>query len=68
MNEILGPNIVAARADGGRIADNILSFARLLRAAGLAAGSQKVIGATEAALAIPDRVPEMALPGKASRN
>jgi uncharacterized protein len=51
MNDILGPNIVAARPDGGRIAGNILGFARLLRAAGLAAGPHKVIEATEAALA-----------------
>jgi uncharacterized protein with von Willebrand factor type A (vWA) domain len=51
VTETLGPNIVAAKADGGRIAGNILSFARLLRAAGIAAGSDKAIGATEAVLA-----------------
>jgi hypothetical protein len=47
----LQANIVAARADGGRIAENILYFARLLRASGLPIGPQKTVLATEAVLA-----------------
>ena len=49
--ERLGANIVAAEADGGKIAANILGFARLLRASGLEIGPQKVILATEAVMA-----------------
>ncbi len=45
-------NIVAAQVDGGRIADNIAMFARLLRAAGLPAGPDKTVLATQAALAV----------------
>ncbi|MFP3920263.1 MAG: vWA domain-containing protein [Dichotomicrobium sp.] len=45
-------NIVAAEIDGGRIADNIVMFARLLRAAGLPAGPDKTALATEAVLAV----------------
>lgn len=48
---ITGPNIIAAQVDGGRIAENILYFARLLRAAGLPVGPQKTVLATEAVLA-----------------
>jgi hypothetical protein len=44
----LGANIAASEADGGKIAQNILHFARLLRAAGLPIGPQKIILATEA--------------------
>jgi uncharacterized protein len=51
MPEALGANIIAAEADGGRIAANILGFARLLRSAGLPVGSQKVLEATEAVMA-----------------
>ncbi len=47
----LGANIAAAEADGGKIARNILHFARLLRAAGLPVGPQKVILATDAVMA-----------------
>ncbi len=47
----LRPNIVASQADGGRIAENILMFARVLRAAGLPAGPQQTVTATEAVLA-----------------
>jgi uncharacterized protein with von Willebrand factor type A (vWA) domain len=47
----LRANIAAAEADGGKIAANILHFARLLRSAGLAVGPQKVILATEAVMA-----------------
>ena len=47
----LAPNLITARADGGRIADNILAFARVLRSSGLAVGPQKVITATEAVMA-----------------
>ena len=50
-SERLGANIVAAQADGGKIAANILGFARLLRASGLEIGPQKVILATEAVMA-----------------
>jgi len=45
-------NIVASEVDGGRIADNIAMFARLLRAAGLPAGPDKTTLATEAVLAV----------------
>lgn len=45
------PNLVAARVDGSRIADNIVNFARLLRAAGLPVGPQKVVLAVEAVIA-----------------
>ena len=44
-------NLVASRVDGGRIQDNILFFARLLRAAGLPIGPQKTVLATQAVLA-----------------
>jgi uncharacterized protein with von Willebrand factor type A (vWA) domain len=50
-SEPLRANIAAAEADGGKIAANILHFARLLRSAGLAVGPQKVILATEAVMA-----------------
>ncbi|MGA7328031.1 MAG: VWA domain-containing protein [Rhodomicrobium sp.] len=51
MAEALNANIVTATADGGRIASNIVGFARLLRAAGMPAGPQKAIEATEAVIA-----------------
>ena len=44
-------NLIASEVEGGRIAENILMFARLLRAAGLPVGPQKVVLATEAVLA-----------------
>ncbi|MDX2265727.1 MAG: VWA domain-containing protein [Hyphomicrobiales bacterium] len=44
-------NIVAAQADGGRIAENILYFGRMLRAAGLPVGPRQTVLATEAVLA-----------------
>ena len=47
----LEANIIAAEADGGRIAENIVYFARLLRAAGLPVGPEKTVRATEAVLA-----------------
>ncbi|HRD78077.1 MAG TPA: VWA domain-containing protein, partial [Hyphomicrobiaceae bacterium] len=47
----LEANIIAAEADGGRIAENIIYFARLLRAAGLPVGPEKTVRATEAVLA-----------------
>ena len=47
----LRANIIAGDVDGGRIAENILMFARLLRSAGLPVGPQKVVLATEAVLA-----------------
>ena len=47
----LQANIITASVDGGRIAENILMFARLLRAAGLPVGPQKVVLATQAVLA-----------------
>lgn len=46
----LDANIITAEVDGGRIAENIVHFARLLRAAGLPVGPQKTILATEAVL------------------
>ncbi|MGO8955121.1 MAG: vWA domain-containing protein [Rhodomicrobium sp.] len=51
MGEALAPNIVTGTGDGGRIADNILGFARVLRSAGMPIGTQKVQDATEAVLA-----------------
>jgi hypothetical protein len=48
----LRANIAAARADGGKIAANILHFARLLRAAGLPIGPQRIILATEAVMTV----------------
>lgn len=51
MTTSLSPNLVTATADGGRIADNVLHFARLLRAAGLPLGPDRVILATQAVLA-----------------
>jgi uncharacterized protein len=47
----LEPNLFAAEASGGRIADNIVQFARLLRAAGLSVGPDRVILGTQAVLA-----------------
>ena len=47
----LEPNLIAASVDGGRIAENILQFARLLRSAGMPVGPDRVILATEAVLA-----------------
>ena len=47
----LDPNIITAVADGGRIAENILYFGRLLRSAGLPVGPDKVLLATEAVMA-----------------
>jgi uncharacterized protein with von Willebrand factor type A (vWA) domain len=47
----LDPNLVAASADGGRIADNIVHFARLLRASGLPVGPDRIVLATEAVIA-----------------
>ena len=44
-------NIVTASVDGGRIAENIMNFARLLRASGLPVGPQKTVLATQAVLA-----------------
>jgi len=47
----LRANIVAADVDGGRIAENIILFGRLLRSAGLPVGPQKIVLATEAVMA-----------------
>jgi uncharacterized protein with von Willebrand factor type A (vWA) domain len=47
----LAPNLIAGAADGGRIAENILQFTRLLRAAGLGVGPRKTLLATEAVIA-----------------
>ena len=41
MARPLDANIVAAQADGGRIAANILGFARVLRSAGMPIGIAK---------------------------
>ena len=48
MARRLDANIIAALADGGRIAENILGFARVLRSAGLAIGPKRIIEAVEA--------------------
>src|SRR5918996_3468415 len=53
----LEANPVAAEADGGRIAENILNFARLLRAAGLPVGPEKTVLATRAVLSMGIRSP-----------
>ena len=47
----LAPNLIVGEADGGKIAENILQFARLLRSAGMPVGPDRVIMATEAVLA-----------------
>ena len=47
----LAPNLIVGEADGGRIAENILQFARLLRSAGMPVGPDRVILATQAVLA-----------------
>ena len=47
----LEANLIASEVDGGRIAENIVMFARLLRSAGLAVGPQKVVLATQAVMA-----------------
>ncbi len=47
----LDPNLIAAEVDGGRIAENILYFGRLLRASGLPVGPEKIVTATRAVLA-----------------
>jgi len=44
----LGANIVAADVDGDRLAENIVQFARLLRASGLSTGPQQTVLATQA--------------------
>lgn len=41
-------NLVLGQADGGRLAENIMHFARVLRAAGLPVGPGKVLHALEA--------------------
>lgn len=47
----LDANLIAAEVDGGRIAENILYFARLLRASGVPVGPDKVLLATRAVIA-----------------
>lgn len=46
----LPPNLIAATADGGQIAGNIVEFARILRAAGLPIGPDRTVLATRAVL------------------
>lgn len=48
----LAANLIAADADGGRIAENVLFFARLLRASGMPVGTDKIIVATHAVIAV----------------
>ncbi|MEZ5909237.1 MAG: VWA domain-containing protein [Hyphomicrobiaceae bacterium] len=48
----LEANLIVASADGGRLADNVMHFARLLRASGLAVGPADTVRAMEAALAV----------------
>lgn len=45
-------NLVLGEADGGRLAENIMHFARVLRAAGLPVGPGKVLQALEAVGAV----------------
>jgi len=47
----LDPNLIAAQVEGGRIAENVLQFARLLRSAGLPVGPDRVVLATQAVIA-----------------
>jgi uncharacterized protein len=47
----LDANLIAADVDGGRIAESILLFARLLRASGLRVGPDKVLLGTQAVIA-----------------
>ena len=49
---LLAPNLFLGQADGGRLADNILHFARVLRRAGLPVGPGKVLEATRAVSAV----------------
>jgi uncharacterized protein len=49
---MLAPNLIASSVDGGRIAENVMQFVRLLRAAGLPVGPEKTVRATQAVLAI----------------
>ncbi len=49
--EPIAPNLVASEIDGGKIAENILQFARLLRAAGMPVGPDRVVLATRAVIA-----------------
>ncbi len=51
MARRLDANIVTAKADGGRLAANILGFARVLRSAGMPASPAKVHEAVAAVLA-----------------
>lgn len=51
MTERPDPNLVLGEADGGRLAQNITYFGRLLRAAGLPVGPGKVLDAVEAVAA-----------------
>ena len=46
----LDANLIAADVDGGRIAENILLFARLLRASGLNVGPDKVLLGVQAVI------------------
>ncbi|NMM44053.1 VWA domain-containing protein [Rhodospirillaceae bacterium KN72] len=48
----LAPNLVLGEVDGGRLAENIMHFARVLRAAGLPVGPGKVLQALEAVSAV----------------
>ncbi len=51
-NGLLSPNLFLGQADGGRLADNIVHFARVLRRAGLPVGPGKVLEATKAVSAV----------------
>lgn len=51
-NELLAPNLFLGQADGGKLADNIVHFARVLRRAGLPVGPGKVVEATQAVSAV----------------
>lgn len=50
--EQLSPNFFLGEADGGRLADNIMHFARVLRKAGLPVGPGKVLEAVKAVTAV----------------
>lgn len=47
----LAPNLIVRSADGGRLAENIMHFGRVLRDAGLPVGPGKILDAVEAVCA-----------------
>lgn len=52
VDQLVAPNFFLGEADGGRLADNIMHFARVLRRAGLPVGPGKVLEAVKAVSAV----------------